>query len=340
MITVIARVDVDVDEPDHSTRLDAAADAVRESRQLGAERVLVCGHRGRPTGPDPRLTLQPAAKALGRILGEAAPVAYTLSEAMACRKPLVVLENIRFDPRERSRVPAERAALARELADSASSLLLDCPATMHRRHASVVDLPRMLPTSLGPAWRSDVAALDAVLAGPTFTLVLGGRKVEDKLAHLPMVLPLVTDVILGGALSLPFVNRGAPADIAAARRVQAMAERSGVRIHAPLDFSGPSPETPLDLGPRSIDAMRAVVAADRPVVWAGPVGWFVDERYAVGTRALAEALQGRADVTIMGGDTQEGLARTAGLETGWSCIAGGTSGLAYLGCRGNEGSAP
>jgi len=299
--------------------------------------VIVCSHLGRPGGrPEPALSLAPVADRLGQLLNRpvelaASPAGPAAAAVAASLRPgtVAVLENLRFSPGETSHDDAERAAFAGQLAALADQYVGDAFGAVHRRHASVVELPGLMPHAAGYLVQAEVAALQRLTrrAERPYVVVLGGAKAADKLPVLAHLLGLADEILIGGATAATLLAAlGWPAgrsrqdgDLAVAR---AVLDQAGARLVLPPDVvvaAGPAePQTALvvasgaippgqmllDIGPRAAQLYAARIAAARTVFWNGPMGVAEVPRFAAGTRAVASAMvRNRAFTVIGGGDT-------------------------------------
>jgi phosphoglycerate kinase len=338
-------------------RIRASLPTLRRLLASGA-RVVVVSHLGRPRGaPDPRYTLAPVAVRLGELLERDVRLAPTLAAAAAGADDVLVLENLRFDPAETSKDPVERAALATRLAAVADVYVDDAFGAMHRSHASVEDVARLLPHAAGDLVQREVAVLRRLTEDPArpFVVVLGGSKVSDKLAVIEALLPAVDRLLVGGGMCFTFLAAqglevGAsllepaqtaaagqfldtgkvtlPVDVVVARSVSADAERKVVAVDAiPPGWMG------LDIGPRTAELFAARLADACTVFWNGPMGVFEVAGFAAGTRAVGEAVAGLADAfTVVGGGDSAAAVRALDIdEARFSHIStGGGASLAFL----------
>ena len=302
-------------------------------------RVIVCAHLGRPGGrPDPKYSLAPVAARLGGLLGQEVdfPGDITGPEAraaIAALSPggLVMLENLRFDAAETSKDDKARGYFADLLAAPADLYVADGFGAMHRKHASVYDVPLRRISVVGYLVRDEVAALRRLTADiqRPYVVVLGGAKVADKFDAFGSLLATADRILVGGAMAFPFlaarglktgtsllesgqVNAAAryleqaapgqielPSDLVVATGVTADAPRQVVAAEAvAADQMG------LDIGPESAARFAAAIGTAGTVFWNGPMGVFELAPYAAGTRAVAQAMaDGGAFTMVGGGDT-------------------------------------
>jgi 3-phosphoglycerate kinase len=337
-------------------------------------RLLICAHLGRPKGDDYAAraaggpSLRPVAGRLGELLGRPVPLAGDVAGPSA--KQLAagladgevgLLENVRFEPAETSKDDAERAALAGRLAALADLYVGDGFGALHRKHASVYDLPALLPHAAGQLVQAEVAVLRQLTENPKrpYVVVLGGAKPSDKLAVIANLLDEADRLLIGGGMSYTFLAaRGyevgrslLEADqIGSVQDIMAEADRRGVEIVLPVDLVGatrfaadsehdvypadafPADRESLDIGPQTRALFARKLADAKTVFWNGPVGVFEFRPFAAGTRAVAEAISRVQGLTVVGGGDSAAAVRQLGFpDTAFSHIStGGGASLEYL----------
>ncbi|MEV6255454.1 phosphoglycerate kinase [Nocardia sp. NPDC051929] len=352
-------------------RIIASAPTIKALAEAGAK-VVVTAHLGRPKGgPDPKLSLAPVAARLAEELGRNVQLAGDVvgQDALARSEGLtdgdvLLLENIRFDPRETSKDDADRAKLAAalvELVGDDGAFVSDGFGVVHRKQASVYDVAQSLPHYAGKLVAAEVEVLAKLTETPDrpYAVVLGGSKVSDKLAVIEALAPKVDTLVIGGGMCFTFLaaqglSVGAsllqqemvdtckrlleqyadvihlPRDIVVADKFAADAETKVVPAHEiPDGWLG------LDIGPDSVDRFSALLTEARTVFWNGPMGVFEFEKFAAGTRGVAEAIvtaTGKGAFTVVGGGDSAAAVRALGLpEDGFSHIStGGGASLEYL----------
>jgi phosphoglycerate kinase len=346
-------------------RIRAVLPTVRALREAGAA-VVVCSHLGRPKGaPDPKYTLAPVAVRFGELLDE--PIAFatdTVGESARAtvgglgRGDVGLLENLRFNPGETSKDDAERREFAARLAALADVYVDDAFGAVHRKHASVYDVARLLPHYAGHLVLREVEVLRRLTGEPDrpYVVVLGGSKVSDKLAVIEALLPKVDKLLVGGGMCFTFLKAQGhevgtslleadmvdtcrdlleradgkielPADVVAADRFAADADVLVVPAQAiPADRMG------LDIGPESAAAFAEALSGARTVFWNGPMGVFELAPFAAATRAVAEAITKVDGFTVVGGGDSAAAVRVLGLdESAFGHIStGGGASLEYL----------
>ncbi|GHH71530.1 phosphoglycerate kinase [Streptosporangium violaceochromogenes] len=349
-------------------RIRASVPTIRELTERGA-RVIVCAHLGRPKGePNPEYSLAPVAWRLGGLLGTEVAFADDVvgESARAAVESLqdgqvALLENLRFEPGEESKDDALRAAFAERLAAFGEIYVGDGFGAVHRRHASVYDVPPLLPHAAGRLILAEVDVLRKLTDNPArpYVVVLGGAKVSDKLGVIGNLLTKVDRLLIGGGMAYTFlaaqgheVGRSLLQEdqIDRVRDFLAEADKRGVKIVLPVDVLAathfaedagyevvdataiPADRQGLDIGPRSRELFATELADAETVFWNGPMGVFEFAAFAGGTRAVAEALISSEGLTVVGGGDSAAAVRLLDLpENGFSHIStGGGASLEYL----------
>lgn len=334
--SVLLRVDLNVPLDDHGTivddtRIQAALPTIRELLSADA-RVVLVAHLGRPQGAvDQKFTLAPVAERLSAILGVNVPLAADtahLAEYPDAR--LILLENIRFDPRETSKDGSERVQLAKELCAGHDFFVSDGFGVVHRNQASVTETAALLPSAAGRLVQREADVFRQILHNPKhpFVVVLGGAKVRDKLGVIEHLIPIVDTLLIGGGMAYSFLAAEGMSvgdslleadQLDEIRRYLALAQEHGTRIELPSDVviadafeptartrvvpRGDIPEgwQGLDIGPETAERYAAIIREAKTVVWNGPMGVFEMMPFAAGTKAVAEALAESAGFTVVGG---------------------------------------
>ncbi|QIS13394.1 MULTISPECIES: phosphoglycerate kinase [Nocardia] len=352
-------------------RIIASVPTIKTLVEAGAK-VVVTAHLGRPDGaPDPKYSLAPVAARLAEELGRNVQLAGDVvgQDALARSEGLtdgdvLLLENIRFDPRETSKDEAERGKLARalvELVGEDGAFVSDGFGVVHRKQASVYDVAKLLPHYAGNLVAAEVEVLRTLTTDPErpYAVVLGGSKVSDKLAVIESLAPKVDTLVIGGGMCFTFLAaQGLSVGSSLLQQemidtCKDLLERYGDVIHLPRDivvadkFSAdaeskvvPANEIPdgwlgLDVGPESVDRFAALLTEAKTIFWNGPMGVFEFEKFAAGTRGVAEAIvtaTGKGAYTVVGGGDSAAAVRALGLpEDGFTHIStGGGASLEYL----------
>jgi phosphoglycerate kinase len=369
---VLVRSDLNVPLKDGAItddgRIRASVPTIRALAERGA-RVIVCAHLGRPKGEvKPEFSLKPVAVRLAELLGtEVAFAADTVGDSAAAISAaledgqVALLENLRFEPGETSKDDAERGAFADRLAALAELYVGDGFGAVHRKHASVYDVPKRLPHAAGGLIATEVAVLKRLtenVARP-YAVVLGGAKVSDKLAVIDNLLDKADRILVGGGMVFTFLKAQGHEvgkslleedQLDTVRDYLSRAEAGGVEFVLPVDivaataFSAdadhdvvaadaiPADRLGLDIGPESGKLFAARLADARTVFWNGPMGVFEMEPYSHGTRAVAQGLLDSPAFTVVGGGDSAAAVRSLGFdETAFGHIStGGGASLEYL----------
>jgi phosphoglycerate kinase len=349
-------------------RIKAALPTLKELLDRGA-RVVIAAHLGRPKGVvSADLSLAPVATRLGDLLGVPVVLApgVTGPDIVAAVNALtpgsvLMLENVRFDPRETSKAAAERAELAAELATLADAFVSDGFGVVHREQASVTDVARVLPGAAGRLVEREAGVFSKILADPArpFVVILGGSKVSDKLGVIGNLITKVDRLVIGGGMAYTFLaaqGYGVGTSLLEADQIDTVrgfidqAEKAGVELILPVDFvvanefaadadthivafdSIPDDWMGLDIGPRTRELFAEAISGAGTVVWNGPVGVFEMEAFSAGTRSVAEAVSACEGFTVIGGGDSAAAVRVLGIdESTFSHIStGGGASLEFL----------
>jgi phosphoglycerate kinase len=331
-------------------RVRASLPTLRTLLDAGA-RVIVMAHLGRPKGaPEAKYSLAPVAARLSELLGQPVALADDLvgpsarATAAALKDgEIALLENIRFDPRETSKVDSEREAFARELAKLGDAYVSDGFGVVHRKQASVYDIAKILPSAVGGLVLTEIKALSRATNNPErpYVVVLGGSKVSDKLGVIANLLTKADRLLIGGGMAYTFLAAKGyqvgtsllEADqIETVKGYLAQAEKAGVEIVLPTDvvvadtFTADSPHDVvpadaipadrmgLDIGPDSGKLFASKIHDAKTIVWNGPMGVFEFPAFAEGTRAVAQAMIDSDGFSIVGGGDSAAAVRKLGFD--------------------------
>ena len=342
---MLVRVDFNVplsgDAVADDTRIRAALPTIRYLADHNA-RVILCSHLGRPDDtPDPQYSLKPVCRALSRLLGRNVSFAdgslggdvRTAAEGMADGE-VMMLENLRFNPGEKSKDPD----FARKLADLADIYVNDAFGTAHRAHASTVGVAELLPAVSGLLLAREVEMMTDIFARPEkpFVGILGGSKVSDKIGIIHKLLDTCDKLLIGGGMAFTFIAAKGlgvgnslvePEWIDEARQMLEKANESGCDLLLPIDlvvaaeiaedattFIVGREEIPdglmgLDIGPATSAMFQQEIARAKTIYWNGPMGVFEITPFESGTREVARAVgrNNRAVSVIGGGDSVAAL---------------------------------
>jgi len=348
---VLVRVDFNVPLADGAvtddTRVRAALPTLRYLMDRNAK-VIIVSHLGRPKGePDPQYSLRPVRRTLQRLIGRnvtfvpqtVGPDATEAVERMVDGEVLM-LENVRFNPGEKSNDPA----FARQLAAFADVYVNDAFGAAHRAHASTAGVAEFLPAYAGLLLAREVETLTAMLADPErpFVAILGGSKVSDKFGVIDKLLDCVDTLIVGGGMAFTFLRAKGleigtsivePDWVEPAKAMLIKATEKNVEIMLPVDFvvadafaedaetrivgreEIPADMMGLDIGPTSGELFKGAISDAKTIFWNGPMGVFEMKPYETGTREVAAAVarNNRAVSVIGGGDSVAAL-KKFGLE--------------------------
>ncbi len=373
---VLVRSDLNVPLDDDGSitdpgRIIASVPTLKALSDAGAK-VVVTAHLGRPKdGPDPKFSLSPVAAALGERLGRHVQLAGDVVgiDALASAEGLtdgdiLLLENIRFDPRETSKDDAERLALAKGLVDLVGddgAFVSDGFGVVHRKQASVYDVATLLPHYAGTLVAAEVKVLEQLTSSTErpYAVVLGGSKVSDKLAVIESLAEKADSLVIGGGMCFTFLaSQGVSVGSSLLEEsmidtCRKLLDTYADVIHLPVDimvaerFAADSPpdrvaadripedKMGLDIGPGSVKRFTALLSNAKTIFWNGPMGVFEFPAYAAGTKGVAEAIvgaTGKGAFSVVGGGDSAAAVRALGLpEEGFSHIStGGGASLEYL----------
>jgi phosphoglycerate kinase len=349
-------------------RIKASLPTIQVLLEKGAS-LVIAAHLGRPKGEvKPELSLAPVAKRLAELLGrevkftgEVTGAAVTAAAQSLKAGEILLLENIRFSAAETSKEESERAAFAGELAQLAGVYVGDGFGAVHRKHASVFDLPKLLPHAAGTLVAAEVQVLKKLTQNPErpYGVVLGGAKVSDKLGVIENLLGKVDVLAIGGGMVFTFLKaqgKEIGTSLVEAEMLDvvkgliATAEKNGVKLILPTDIvvaptfaqdatptlvsadAIPADQMGLDIGPISAQAFAAEIVKCKTVFWNGPMGVFEFPNFAAGTKVVAQALTQVSGISVVGGGDSAAAVRALGFadsQFGYISTGGGAS-LEYL----------
>jgi phosphoglycerate kinase len=349
-------------------RIVASVTTIKALTDLGAK-VVVLAHLGRPKGmADPKYSLAPAAKRLGELLHKSVTLVPVVSGptaiaavANASAGEVLMLENVRFDPRETSKDKSERLALAKEWATLGDIFVSDGFGVVHREQASVTELALELPHAAGYLVETEAKVFSKVLSDPDrpYVVVLGGSKVSDKLGVIENLIKTVDRLVVGGGMCFTFLaaaGHEVGSSLLETDQVSVVADlvnrakAAGVEIVIPVDvvvadkFAAdaqtkvvsadqiPDGWMGLDIGPKTIELFTAALSDAKTIIWNGPMGVFEMPAFANGTKAIATAITKVNGTTVVGGGDSAAAVRLLGIpESGFTHIStGGGASLEYL----------
>ena len=331
-------------------RIRAALPTLKTLASAGAK-VVVLAHLGRPKGKaDPAFSLAPVAARLAELSGLKVTLASDTVGDSARQTvsslgegEIALLENVRFDARETSKVDAEREELAREYAKLGDAFVSDGFGVVHRKQASVYDIAKLVPSAAGLLVLKEIESLSKVTEDPErpYGVVLGGSKVSDKLGVIANLLKKADLLLIGGGMVFTFLAAKGYSvgkslleedQIDTVKGYIAEAAERGVDLVLPIDvvvapeFAADSPATVvgvdaipadqmgLDIGPESGKLFADKLAGAKTVAWNGPMGVFEFEAFSAGTRAVAEALSKGTRFSVIGGGDSAAAVRLLGFD--------------------------
>ena len=334
----------------------------------GGASVVICAHLGRPKGErKPELSLAPIAKRLGELLGREVlfaedVVGPSAKAAISKLTPgkIVLLENIRYEAAETSKEESERATLAQKLSEYADFYVGDGFGAVHRKHASVYELARLLPHAAGKLVAAEVEVLEKLTKSPLrpYGVVLGGAKVSDKIGVITNLIEKVDVLAIGGGMVFTFLAAQGKRigtslfeaeSIDTVKLILNRAQERGVELVLPTDvvvapkFANENPtvvsvdaipadQMGLDIGPESSVAFASAIKKCKTVFWNGPMGVFEFSNFAEGTKQVAAALTEVDGLSVVGGGDSAAAVRSLGFKDddfGYISTGGGAS-LEYL----------
>jgi phosphoglycerate kinase len=369
---VFLRCDLNVPLKDGVIKDDGRIKASLPTIQLLLEKgasVVIAAHLGRPKGEaKPELSLAPVAQRLSELLGrevkftgDVTGASVTTAAESLKTGEILLLENIRFSAAETSKEESERAAFAGELAKLADIYVGDGFGAVHRKHASVFDLPKLLPHTAGTLVAAEVQVLKKLTQNPErpYGVILGGAKVSDKLGVIENLLGKVDVLAIGGGMVFTFLKaqgKEIGTSLVEAEMLDvvkgliANAEKNGVKLVLPTDIvvapafaqdatptvvaadAIPADQMGLDIGPVSAAAFAGEIVKCKTVFWNGPMGVFEFPNFAAGTKVVAQALTEVSGISVVGGGDSAAAVRALGFadsQFGYISTGGGAS-LEYL----------
>ena len=360
-------VPLDGDRITDDGRIKASLPTINSLLSAGCG-IVICAHLGRPKGEVKKeLSLAPVANRLSELIGK--PVKFiTTSIGEVAEKgvlstavgEITLLENIRFNPAETSKDENERLALAKELAKGVDFYIGDGFGAVHRKHASVYELAKLLPHAAGKLVAAEVQVLQQLMESPKlpYMVVLGGAKVSDKIAVIKNLITRVNRIAIGGGMAFTFLAAKGYSvgksllesdSIELVKEILSTAESRGVEVILPTDILGaptfsdqpalrfpvesiPDEIMGLDIGPDSAKNFANSITSSHTVFWNGPMGVFEFSHFANGTKTIAKALTEVSGLSVVGGGDSAAAIRALGFKDaqfGYVSTGGGAS-LEYL----------
>ncbi len=342
-------------------RIKASLPTIKFLLAQGAT-VIITAHLGRPKGErKPELSLAPIAIRLSELLGESVNFSEKIIGATISTNGVTLLENIRYEAAETSKDETQRTELAGHLASYADVFVSDGFGAVHRKHASVYDVAKLLPHAAGYLVAAEVEVLKKLTQTPDrpYGVALGGSKVSDKIGVISNLLEKVNTIAIGGGMLFTFLAaKGFEIGkslvetdlIPTVNELMERAEKLGVKFLLPTDIvvapefnanatptvvaanAIPADQMGLDIGPETAKTFAAAIGECKTVFWNGPMGVFEFPNFANGTKVLAQALTKVDGISVVGGGDSAAAVRKLGFadsDFGYISTGGGAS-LEYL----------
>ncbi|MBU2561408.1 MAG: phosphoglycerate kinase [Nanoarchaeota archaeon] len=355
---VLVRTGFDVPLDDKGNVLDdsrirASVPTIRYILEHGAEQVIIMTHIGRPKNKERQLMTCKVAAKLSEILGESVMKVDDFGENGIPDPKIdrvVMLENLRFHPGEKDKDPAKRDGFGKMLASIAEVYVNDAFSNCHRDHASMTSVPKFIPGCVGLSVEQEVRTISKALENPErpFVSIIGGVK-ADKLNAVANLIDRVDRILIAGALAFTLLKKfgkevgktktdteglGAfdalvskikdnpkvvlPVDVVLADRFDADADSKVTSV----DNIDPG-WMALDIGPETVRCFREVIAGAKTIIWNGPIGVFEFDRFAGGTKEIANALAESGAITIVGGGDSGAAVEKLGLKDRLTLVSSG-----------------
>jgi phosphoglycerate kinase len=347
-------------------RIRASLSTINKLLTAGCS-ITIIAHLGRPKGErKPELSLAPVAKRLGELLGKEIKFSNEIrGQKEKCQSlqsgEILLLENIRYEAAETSKDEGERNSLAAEIATYGDIYIGDGFGAVHRKHASVYELAKLLPHAAGNLISAEVEVLKKLTTDPErpYGVVLGGAKVSDKIAVISNLLDKVNVIAIGGGMLFTFLAAQGkevgkslvePDLIPTVTELMERAKKLGVKFLLPTDIvvapefaenakptlvsadAIPANQMGLDIGPESTKLFAEEIIKCKTVFWNGPMGVFEFNNFAAGTKGIAQALTEVSGISVVGGGDSAAAVRKLGFSDdafGYISTGGGAS-LEYL----------
>lgn len=347
-------------------RIRASLSTINKLLTAGCS-ITIIAHLGRPKGErKPELSLEPVAKRLGELLGKDIKFSNEIrGQKEECQSlqsgEILLLENIRYEAAETSKDEDERNSLAAELATYGDIYIGDGFGAVHRKHASVYELAKLLPHAAGDLISAEVEVLKKLTTDPErpYGVILGGAKVSDKIAVISNLLDKVNVIAIGGGMLFTFLAAQGkevgkslvePDLIPTVTELMERAKKLGVKFLLPTDIvvapefaenakptlvsadAIPADQMGLDIGPGSTKLFAEEIIKCKTVFWNGPMGVFEFSNFAAGTKGIAQALTEVSGISVVGGGDSAAAVRKLGFPDdafGYISTGGGAS-LEYL----------
>lgn len=292
-MTYLVRVDFNVESARDALRLEASLPTIKQLLDKKGARIVILSHRGRPNGRNKvGLSLREFLPFLRRHLRQKVVFLKDIPAKLPTGR-IFLLENLRFWPGEEK----NDLQFAKKLAHLGDRYINNAFAVSHRKNASITQLPKLLPASMGLLLEKEIKVLSKIMKKPKRPLVLifGGSKIEDKLPVIKYLLPKTNKVLLGSSI---LNNSKLP---------------NSSKLVKPIDWIGEE-KWAYDIGPLTVIKYKEIIQKAKTVIWNGPVGNFENPKYAAGSIAIAHIIADSRAFSVIGGGETTQLIRHLGLE--------------------------
>lgn len=355
-VLVRAGFDVPIDDAGNildDSRIRISIPTIKYLLEHGAKQIIVMTHLGRPEEKDPASKTDKAAAKLSELIGEKVVKVDDFGEKGIPdpkKARIVMLENLRFDPREKSKDLAKRDGFGKQLASLADVYVNDAFSNCHRDHASMTSVPKFLPSCAGLSVEKEVSTISKAMESPErpFVSIIGGVK-ADKLNAVANLMKRVDKILIAGALAFTLLKQFGKEVGKTKTDTEGLAEfsalvdeiRNSPKVVLPVDavladsFSNDAKTKisstdnidkdwmALDIGPETIKRFRQELANAKTIVWNGPIGVFEFEKFADGTREIANAMASSSATTIVGGGDSGAAVEKLGMKEKFTLVSSG-----------------
>ena len=355
-VLVRAGFDVTIDDAGNildDSRIRISIPTIKYLLEHGAKQIIVMTHLGRPEEKDPASKTDKAAAKLSELIGEKVVKVDDFGEKGIPdpkKARIVMLENLRFDPREKSKDLAKRDGFGKQLASLADVYVNDAFSNCHRDHASMTSVPKFLPSCAGLSVEKEVSTISKAMESPErpFVSIIGGVK-ADKLNAVANLMKRVDKILIAGALAFTLLKQFGKEVGKTKTDTEGLAEfsalvdeiRNSPKVVLPVDavladsFSNDAKTKisstdnidkdwmALDIGPETIKRFRQELANAKTIVWNGPIGVFEFEKFADGTREIANAMASSSATTIVGGGDSGAAVEKLGMKEKFTLVSSG-----------------
>jgi len=355
-VLVRAGFDVPIDDAGNildDSRIRISIPTIKYLLEHGAKQIIVMTHLGRPEEKDPASKTDKAAAKLSELIGEKVVKVDDFGEKGIPdpkKARIVMLENLRFDPREKAKDSVKRDEFGKQLASLADIYVNDAFSNCHRDHASMTSVPKFLPSCAGLSVEKEVSTISKAMESPErpFVSIIGGVK-ADKLNAVANLMKRVDKILIAGALAFTLLKQFGKEVGKTKTDTEGLAEfsalvdeiRNSPKVVLPVDavladsFSNDAKTKisstdnidkdwmALDIGPETIKRFRQELANAKTIVWNGPIGVFEFEKFADGTREIANAMASSSATTIVGGGDSGAAVEKLGMKEKFTLVSSG-----------------